>query len=305
MILHHYDVSPYSEKIRLMFGYTSMAWQSAVSPPMPPRPIVDTLVGGYRRIPVAQIGADLFCDTRLIAAEIAALSGRAQMAYEGCSPIAQAFIDKMRTELFMPVVQTAVPRSVLGMLVTRYSPWQIVKVMKDRAGVAKTSRLPHIKRSDMKQIVHQFKAELEQLSEANDFLFGDQPTLAGFAAYHLVWFADLTRPGSLLEGRDHALAWQGRMRAFGHGQQTKISKDIVFTTAKESQPRGLGKDQLNDPDIGANVTIEPTDYARDSVTGLLVGADDSRWVIARHTEEFGALHVHFPVSGYQIRINGK
>jgi glutathione S-transferase len=305
MILHHYDVSPYSEKIRLILGYTGLAWQSAVSPPMPPRPLVDPLVGGYRRIPVAQMGADLFCDTRLITAEIAALSGQPELAYEGCSSIAQAFIDKMRTELFMPVVQTAVPRSVLGMLVTRYSPWQIVKVMKDRAGVAKNSTLPHIRRSDMKQMVSEFTAQLEQLSAASDFLFGDKPTLADFSAYHLVWFADLTRPGRLLKGRDHALAWQGRMRAFGHGQQSKIGKDLVFAAAREGQPRGLAKAQLDDPNIGANVTIAPTDYARDSVTGLLVGADDSRWIIARHTEAFGALHVHFPVAGYEIRIHGK
>lgn len=303
MILHHYDVSPYSEKIRLMLGFTGIAWQSAISPPMPPRPVVDPLVGGYRRIPIAQLGADLFCDTTIIAAEIAALSGQAELAYEGCSPLAQAFIDKTRTERFMPVVQTAVPRSVLSTLVTRYWPWQIVKLMADRAGVAKTSKLRRTKRPEMERIVGEFKEELEQLAGANKYLFGEQPTLADFAAYHLVWFADLTRPGTFLEGYDHALAWQARMRAFGHGKSTKINKALVFEAAREGQPRVLSRAQLSDPNIGASVTIEPTDYARDSVTGILAGADDSRWVVARHTEKFGTLHVHFPVADYQITIN--
>ncbi|RBP51736.1 glutathione S-transferase family protein [Arenicella xantha] len=304
MILHHYDLSPYSEKIRLMFGYTGLAWQSAISPPMPPRPIVDPLVGGYRRIPVAQIGADLFCDTRIIAAEIAALSNRPELAYTGCSSQAQSFIDQTYSERFMAIVQTAVPKSVLAMLVTRYWPWQIVKLMKDRAGIGKTSNMPRVKRSDLEVRLDQFKAELEQQLLAHDFLFSDTPTLADFAAYHLVWFADLTRPGVFLDGCDKALAWQARMKAFGHGNKAKISRDFVFQTALESQPRGLSAELLSHPDVGASVSIEPNDYARDSVTGLLVGADDSRWVIARHTKQFGILHVHFPTSGYQLTTNG-
>ena len=70
-ILHHYSMSPFSEKIRLMFGYAGLAWQSLPCPEMPPRPTVDPLSGGYRRIPIAQVGADIFCDSRLISAEIA------------------------------------------------------------------------------------------------------------------------------------------------------------------------------------------------------------------------------------------
>lgn len=60
LILHHYDASPYAEKIRLMFGLTGTRWQSLIAPVQPPRPSVDPLTGGYRRIPVAQIGADIF-----------------------------------------------------------------------------------------------------------------------------------------------------------------------------------------------------------------------------------------------------
>lgn len=304
MILHHYDVSPYSEKIRLMLGYTGLAWQSAVSPPMPPRPIVDPLVGGYRRIPIAQIGADLFCDTRLIAAEIATSSGRPEMAYAGCSPEAQAFIDQTNNERFMPIVQTAAPKSVLAMLVTRYWPWQILKLMKDRAGVAKSSTLPRVKRADMERIVAEFIADLEQRT-TSQFLFGEQPSLADFAAYHLVWFADMTRPGRLLEGKQSAMDWQARMKAFGHGTQAKISQDFVFQAAKESQPRSLSKPQLKHENVGASVSVQPSDYARDAVTGLLVGGDETRWILARHTEEFGVLHVHFPKSGYQLKVNGQ
>jgi hypothetical protein len=29
---------------------------------MPPRPLLDPLTGGYRRVPVLQVGADIYCD---------------------------------------------------------------------------------------------------------------------------------------------------------------------------------------------------------------------------------------------------
>ena len=36
MILHHYEASPYAEKIRLMFGLTNAHWKSLLSPVQPP-----------------------------------------------------------------------------------------------------------------------------------------------------------------------------------------------------------------------------------------------------------------------------
>ncbi len=59
IILYHYALSPFSEKIRAMLGYTGMSWESVTVREMPPRPQLDQLAGGYRRIPVAQIGADM------------------------------------------------------------------------------------------------------------------------------------------------------------------------------------------------------------------------------------------------------
>src|SRR5450432_2894057 len=69
-ILHHYDTSPFSEKARLMFGLKSLAWRSAITPNMAPKPDLTALTGGYRRAPVMQIGADIFCDSQVILAEI-------------------------------------------------------------------------------------------------------------------------------------------------------------------------------------------------------------------------------------------
>jgi glutathione S-transferase len=70
LILHHYDFSPFSEKIRLIFGLKALAWRSVTIPSVMPKPDLIALTGGYRHTPVLQIGADIFCDTRLIAREL-------------------------------------------------------------------------------------------------------------------------------------------------------------------------------------------------------------------------------------------
>src|ERR1700741_26900 len=69
LILHHYDFSNYSEKVRLALGYKRLAWRSAIVPPVVPKPDLMPLTGGYRRTPVLQVGADIYCDTRLILAD--------------------------------------------------------------------------------------------------------------------------------------------------------------------------------------------------------------------------------------------
>ena len=66
LILHHYDTSPFSEKIRLILGHKKLAWKSVLIPAIMPKPDVVALTGGYRKTPVLQVGADIYCDTALI-----------------------------------------------------------------------------------------------------------------------------------------------------------------------------------------------------------------------------------------------
>src|SRR5881227_1860353 len=70
IILHHYDTSPYSEKVRLGFGLKGLAWGSVEIPVIMPKPDLTALTGGYRKTPVLQIGADIYCDSQLIMREL-------------------------------------------------------------------------------------------------------------------------------------------------------------------------------------------------------------------------------------------
>ena len=62
LILHHYDEAPFAEKIRLVFGIKGLTWRSVIVPSAMPKPDLMPLTGGYRRTPVLQIGADVYCD---------------------------------------------------------------------------------------------------------------------------------------------------------------------------------------------------------------------------------------------------
>ena len=64
LILHNYDFSNYAEKARLALGYKGLSWRSVTIPPVAPKPELTPLTGGYRRTPVLQIGADIYCDTK-------------------------------------------------------------------------------------------------------------------------------------------------------------------------------------------------------------------------------------------------
>src|SRR5258706_1274400 len=76
IILHHYDTSPFSEKVRVMLGVKGLSWRSVIQPVIMPKPDLTPLTGGYRRIPVLQIGADIYCDTQVILAELEARQAR-------------------------------------------------------------------------------------------------------------------------------------------------------------------------------------------------------------------------------------
>jgi len=67
LILHHYPNSPFAEKVRLILGYKRLAWKSVFIPMIMPKTDLTALTGGYRKTPVLQIGADIYCDTALIA----------------------------------------------------------------------------------------------------------------------------------------------------------------------------------------------------------------------------------------------
>ena len=107
-ILHHYPLSPFAEKIRRMLAYCECPYDAVETSPMLPRKDLDLLTGGYRRIPVAQWGSDIYCDSRAIAERIAADCARPELAPSRKSPEQDEFIRHVDGALFFAVVGVGV-----------------------------------------------------------------------------------------------------------------------------------------------------------------------------------------------------
>src|SRR5260370_13225776 len=104
VILHHYQLSPDSEKIRVPLGLKGQSWRSVEIPVWTPRPKLTPMTGGYRRTPILQIGAEFYCDTLLILHVIEKLGGSGTLYPKGQECLAKAFGGWIEKASFMNAV---------------------------------------------------------------------------------------------------------------------------------------------------------------------------------------------------------
>ncbi len=295
LILHQYGFSPFGEKIRSMLGFTDLSWQAVEVPPQPPRPSLDPMITGYRKSPVAQIGADLFCDTRTISAEVARLSRRPELSPDGRSEADLDYLDRIEGPIFAACLGAIPKAKMLWELVTTLG-FGLPSFLKDRAALGAAGGLDVPSGAEAGRL---WNAHLDELNtKLNDgFLGGVGPDLLDFSAYHVLWFFELMSDRKLADGRAALGRWQREIAAFGNGRAEAISGESALTIARENEPRPLPS---TDTGTGKTVRIAPTDYGRDETEGLLVGQAADRWIIERKTERCGRIHVHFPTRGYAL-----
>ena len=292
-ILHHYDTSPFSEKPRLLFGLYGLAWSSVIQPTIMPKPDLTPLTGGYRRIPVMQVGADIYCDSQVIMAEIAARAG-ADLAAGGAWAI-NLWADRLFFGATVPIIfgQIEVPRAFI----------EDREKLSGRPfdGAAMQAAGHHMR--------GQWRAQAAWLDQAlanSDYLAGDAPGLADIAAYMNVWFlggAVRKTTETLMTGLDRLEAWRGRMRAIGHGARTEMTPAEALEVARTSEPAPYADHDPADPAglaPGAAVQVTADDYGRDPIAGTLVATNTRRVVIAREDPALGRLNIHFPRVGYVL-----
>lgn len=107
LILHHYPTSPFAEKARLLLGFKQLSWRSVMIPPVMPKPDLVALTGGYRKTPVLQVGADVYCDTALIARRLEQEKAVPALFPEGQEMVAASFAQWADAVLFQHAVSLA------------------------------------------------------------------------------------------------------------------------------------------------------------------------------------------------------
>ncbi len=115
LILHHYPTSPFAEKARLLLGFKGLSWRSVHISPVMPKPDLTALTGGYRKTPVLQIGADIYCDTSLIARRLEQEKALPSFFPEGQEMTTASFATWVDSVVFQHAVSLVFqPESVAG-----------------------------------------------------------------------------------------------------------------------------------------------------------------------------------------------
>jgi glutathione S-transferase len=294
IILHHYDTSPFSEKVRVMLGLKRLSWSSVQTPNMMPKPDLVPLTGGYRRAPVMQIGADIFCDSQVILAELERRYPQPPSA-QGLGWAVNLWADRLFFQTGVAVIFGEIghmtPKAFLEDREKLSDRPFDVAAMAAAAG-------------PMQQQWRGHAAWIEQGLGDAPFLTGARPGLVDIAAYMNIWWLAGALPQTyarLTEGFARLPAWRERMRALGHGARTEITGAEALDIARDSVPAAAPAHDDADPlgvAPGAPVVVMADDYGRDPIPGTLVAANSQRIVIAREAEGLGRLNLHFPRTGF-------
>jgi glutathione S-transferase len=305
LILHHYPVSPFAEKIRAILGYKKLAWRSVEIPMILPKPDVVALTGGYRRTPLLQIGADVYCDTALIARVLERIAPEPSIYPDGDTLAVQAaafFADNVLFNIAVPIGFQ--PGGMIKLFLPDATPEFLKKFGEDRAamrqgGTVRRGPLAECK-ANLANVLARVEAQLR-----GPFLFGAKPTVADFSLYHVlwsVWKPPIARP--LLDPFPKTVALIERIAAFGHGRSSSMASAEALEVSKKSKADQIENAKAVETDgipLGGMAEVMPVDSALDPVRGELLHCSADEIVLRRSDPRAGTVAVHFPRFGYQMK----
>ena len=296
LILHHFDASPYAEKVRLLLGIKGLAWDSVQIPMVSPKPDLTALTGGYRKTPVLQVGADVYCDTSGIARELERRHPQPSLWPDGGAGLPFALAG-WGDRYFEPGAGLAMSLNEL--------PEDLLKDRReffthmDFASFA--PRRTHL----FAQVRAHAALVEDQLADGRAFLGGDRPGLVDATAWYPLWMARgyVAVTPALVAGFERLLAWEERVRAIGHGTRREMTAADALSIARDASPATTAGVDPRDPlelAAGTRVTVTPDDYGKIPVEGDLVTLDAHEVAVRRRSDALGEVVVHFPRIGYLV-----
>lgn len=306
LILHNYPSSPYSEKIRLILGYKRLAFRDVMQPEVMPKPDQIALTGGYRRAPILQIGAHIYCDTNLIADLLERLQPDPTLfpvPVAGTTRMMAAFAEQSLFRIVSILVFK--PQGKTVKKPDGFSRKQLIELLRDRAELMQDARLMHVPPEFGETYFDSYMGPLDQqLAQDGPYLCGSQPSMADFATFMCIWFLlqNLNDP-AIVSKYMHLEAWQNRMAEFRSTSTGALtSADAVELARKNPPPLPDGAQvKSNQWKAGETIEIVATDYGFEPVRGELIKLLGNEIVIRCTDERAGQTMVHFPVVGYEIR----
>jgi glutathione S-transferase len=303
LILHHYWPSPFAHKVRLALGLANAKWLSVEIPRVPPKPLLTPLTAGYRRTPILQIGADIYCDTQNIVRELADFGFSRALFPEGCMSKALAFsawIDGAVFELAARVVIT-------NALDTAPSEF-----IKDRGDLYfepgwTNKKLNH----DLSSVVLQLDAQLKNIDDiltCGENICSKELSYADVSVAYLAWFlrGRWEAGPKVLSRYPNICRIENAVYDCGEGQYQDLGGKEAMKIANDNIPKslvGIDGSVMTELSLNQRVGIRPRTQSSDpTVFGELRYLDRQRVSINNNEEEVGAIAVHFPISGYEINL---
>ncbi len=298
ILLHQYDSSPFSEKVRVCLGIKALNWGAVDQPIIMPKPHLVPLTGGYRRIPVMQIGADIYCDSALIVRELERRYPAPTLFPNGDHGLAHALVQWTDRSFFQAAV--AVIFGNIGDQVPE-------SFLKDRTALTGQPFDVARMRLAIPHMSGQLRAHValleEQLSDGRTFLTGAKAGLADANCYYNLWFVGNAFPAAAAVYADFTsvAAWYARVKAIGHGVRSAVSPEAALDIARAATPEASTIAPQDTALAGKPVTVAADDYGKDPISGVLVGSSEHHIAIQREDPLAGAVNVHFPRIGFVLQ----
>jgi glutathione S-transferase len=304
LILHHYPNSPFAEKVRLILGHKQLAWKSVIIPMIMPKPELTALTGGYRKTPVLQIGADIYCDTGLICDVLEQLAPTPTLypdAIEGAARIVAQWAD---STLFPVAMAYNFQPAGVAQVFAGLPAEGVQAFVADRTAMRGGS--PRMSPTDATATYKSYLSRLANMLHGQDFLFGAQPCVADFAAYHPLWFTQERTPAlaGIFDATPEIKAWMARMKAIGHGTSGPCSGEEALQVARNATPVIQQGEVFQDEHglaLGSQVSIAADNFGLEPSVGELIAATRTRYTLRRTDERAGTVHVHFPRVGFTLK----
>ncbi len=304
---HHYPTSPFAEKMRTIFGYKGIAWQSVLQPQIMPKDDLQALTGGYRRIPVLQIGNDVVCDTALICDVLEHISPDKPLYPAGIKGAARTVAQWADSTLFWTAMAYNFSSAGAAHMFASRPPEALAAFIEDRKAMRAGAARMHPQ--DAAPAYKSYLRRINTMLDGQPFVLGSQPSVADFAIYHPLWFTRNIAPlAPILDATPAVLAWMDRIKAFGHGNMSQsdaaqsIAACASFTGANHlfDVQHEVFQDEHGIA-LGAQVSITADSFGLEPTVGELVAATRTRYTLRRRDPRAGTVNVHFPRIGYVLK----
>lgn len=299
VVLHEYAISPFSEKVRRVLAYKGIPYRSVEQPIMAPKPDLTPLTGGYRRIPVMQVGADIYCDTALIIRRLDTLFPERPVVpvkEQGLAMMIEDWADhRVFSQAVPPVVVALADALPEGFFEDRgaMTPAFQKETLINAAPVA------------FEQIGHVLNY-LDQQLQSTTFVLGESFTVADAACFHTIKFLKNDPSNEAhIDARPAVARWVKQIEDFGPGKVESMTPAEALAAARDASPSDVdGASVVVDGyALGDTVTIIADDYGQEATSGKVTRILKNQISVVREDENLGSIAVHYPRAGYRVIKN--